>query len=214
MNRGLVALGIAVLVALSLVPLALIARARVSNSPLPRVHLVPDMDDQPKHKAQSANPMFADTRASRPPVAGTQARGELRADEALATGRAAGEWVSAFPLPLTEGLVLRGQERYGIYCAPCHGLSGYGDGPVSVRADRLQEGTWTPASSFHTELVQGRPVGHLYNSIVNGIRNMPAYGAQIPVEDRWAIVAFVRALQRSQHARPEDVPAELRGQLR
>jgi mono/diheme cytochrome c family protein len=213
-NRGLVILGIAVLVALSLVPLALIARARVSDSPLPRLHLVPDMDSQAKFKPQSANPMFADTRAARPAIAGTVARGGLDAGEAFATGRAGDEWVSAFPLALTEPLLRRGQERYGIYCAPCHGLSGYGDGPVSVRADRLQEGTWTPPSSFHSELVQGRPVGQLYNTIANGIRNMPAYGAQIPVEDRWAIVAYVRALQRSQHARLADVPAELRGQLR
>jgi cytochrome c5 len=158
--------------------------------------------------------MFADARASRPPVAGTVARGELRADPGLATGRAGEEWVSAFPMPLTEAFVRRGQERYGIYCAPCHGLSGYGDGPVSVRADRLQEGTWTPPSSLHAEPALSRPVGHLYNTIVNGVRNMPAYGAQVPVEDRWAIVAYVRALQRSQHAGVTDVPAELRGQLR
>lgn len=214
MNRGLVALGIGVLVALSFVPLALIARARVSNSPRPRLHLVPDMDSQPKFKPQAANPMFADTRAARPQVAGTVARGQWPRDEALHVGRVDGEWVSAFPVPLTEPLLRRGQERYGIYCAPCHGLSGYGDGPVSVRAERLQEGTWTPSSSFHTELVRGRPAGHLYNTIANGIRTMPAYGAQIPVDDRWAIVAYVRALQRSQHAPLADVPVELRGQLR
>jgi mono/diheme cytochrome c family protein len=213
-NRGLVALGIGVLVALSFVPLALIARARVSNSPRPRLHLVPDMDSQPKFKPQAANPMFADTRAARPQVAGTVARGQWPRDEALHVGRVDGEWVSAFPVPLTEPLLRRGQERYGIYCAPCHGLSGYGDGPVSVRAERLQEGTWTPSSSFHTELVRGRPAGHLYNTIANGIRTMPAYGAQIPVDDRWAIVAYVRALQRSQHAPLADVPVELRGQLR
>lgn len=214
MNRGLVVLGIAVLVALSLVPLALIARARVSNSPLPRLHLVPDMDSQAKFKPQAANPMFADTRAARPPVAGTVARGGLEAGGAFATGRTRDEWVSAFPMPLTEPLLRRGQERYGIHCAPCHGLSGYGDGPVSVRADRLQEGTWTPPTSMHAEPALSRPVGHLYNTIANGIRNMPAYGAQVPVEDRWAIVAYVRALQRSQHAAVADVPAELRGQLR
>ena len=214
MNRGLVVLGIGVLVALSLVPLALIARARVSSSPLPRLHLVPDMDNQPKFKPQAANPMFADGRAARPQVAGTVARGQLRSDTALHFGRVEGEWVAAFPVPLTEPMLRRGQERYGIYCAPCHGLAGYGDGPVSVRADRLREGTWTPPSSFHTELARSRPVGHLYNTIVNGIRTMPAYGAQIPVNDRWAIVAYLRALQRSQHAPLTDVPAELRGQLR
>jgi mono/diheme cytochrome c family protein len=213
-KRGLVTLAIAALVALSFVPLALIARARVSNSQLPRLHLVPDMDSQPKFKAQAANPMFADSRAARPQVAGTVARGQWPRDEALHVGRVDGEWVNAFPIPLTEPLLRRGQERYGIFCAPCHGLSGYGDGPVSVRADRLREGTWTPPSSLHTELVQSRPAGHLYNTITNGIRTMPAYGAQITVNDRWAIVAYLRALQRSQHAPLADVPAELRGQLR
>lgn len=85
---------------------------------------------------------------------------------------------------------------------------------VSQRADQLQEGTWTPPTSFHTDLVRARSEGHLYNTISNGIRNMPSYGSQIPVDDRWAIVAYVRALQRSQNATIDDVPADLRAQLR
>jgi mono/diheme cytochrome c family protein len=115
---------------------------------------------------------------------------------------------------VTSELMRRGRERYDVFCSPCHGLAGYGDGPVSKRAESLQEGTWTPPASFHTDLVRGRPAGHLYNSIANGIRNMPAYGAQIPVDDRWAIVAYIRALQRSQYSNVEDVPAELRASLR
>ena len=109
-------------------------------------------------------------------------------------------------MPATSSLLERGQERYEIFCAPCHGLAGYGDGMVAKTADGLQEGTWTPPSSFHTDLVRERPVGHLFNTVTHGIRNMPAHGPQIPVEDRWAVVAYVKALQRSQHATVDDVP--------
>lgn len=213
MPRFLIGLA-AVTTALALVPLALVLRARTATSAQPRVHVVPDMDDQPKFRAQATNPMFADGRAMRPPVAGTVARGELQADDAFERGRVAGEWVTAFPVAVSEQNIRRGQERYDVFCAPCHGLSGYGDGIVSRRADRLQEGTWTPPSSFHTDLVRGRPVGHLFNTITNGVRHMPPYAAQVPVGDRWAIVAYVRALQRSQHAGLPDVPPELRAQVR
>jgi mono/diheme cytochrome c family protein len=205
----------AIVTALALVPLAYFAKARTTTSERPRINIVPDMDNQPKLKAQKANPMFADGRAMRPPVAGTVARGELRDDTALHAGKdTAGVWVEAIPVPVTAQAMKRGKERYDVFCAPCHGLAGYGDGIVAKRADRLQEGTWTPPSSLHTDLVRSRPDGQLYNTIANGVRNMPAYGAQIPVADRWAIVAYVRALQRSQNARIADVPADMRPQLR
>lgn len=200
--------------AVSLVPFALIARSRATTSTRPRIQVLRDMGKQPKFKTQTGNPLFADGRAMRPPVPGTVARGELEEHSTLWSGRAGGDWVTAFPVPVTERLMQRGQERYDIFCAPCHGLAGYGDGPVSKRADALQEGTWTPPSSYHTALVRGRPVGHLFNTITYGIRNMPEYGSQIPVEDRWAIVLYVRALQRSQDAGVGDVPPELRRQLR
>ena len=112
------------------------------------------------------------------------------------------------------GLLQRGHERYDVYCSPCHGLAGFGDGMVAKRADELQEGTWTPPASFHTALVRERSVGQLFNTISNGVRNMPAYGPQIPIQDRWAIVAYVRALQRSQNATVDDVPPDIRAQLR
>ena len=118
------------------------------------------------------------------------------------------------PISVTMQLMERGRERFDVFCAPCHGLAGAGDGMVAKRAEELQEGTWTPPASFHSELVRGRTDGHLFNTITNGIRNMPAYAPQIPVEDRWAIVAYVRALQRSQGAPLEDVPADVRAQLR
>ncbi len=205
---------VAVLVALSWVPLAFIARARVATSPRPRLHLVFDMDAQPKLKPQTVNRLFADRRADRPPVPGTVAREEMLGNDAYRTGRKDGRWVTVLPVPLTMALVKRGQDRFDIYCSPCHGLDGAGDGIVARRAEKLQEGTWTPPASFHTDLVRGRPVGHLFNTITNGIRHMPAYGPQIPVADRWAIVAYIRALQLSRHATIEDVPAELRSRLR
>jgi mono/diheme cytochrome c family protein len=199
---------IALLLSISILPFVLIARAKVMRSDAPRIQVVPDMDNQPKFKAQQANPLFADGRAMRSPVPGTVARGELRDDEHYYRGIVGGEFASDFPVHLTPALLRRGRERYEIFCQPCHGFSGKGDGMVAQRADRLQEGTWTPPSSFHTDLVRSRPVGQIFNTITNGIRNMPPYGSQIPVRDRWAIVAYVRALQRSQHAALQDASPE------
>lgn len=213
MPRGLI-LALAIVAVLALIPFALIARARAVPSAEPRIHLIQDMGSQPKFKPQAANPMFADGRAMRPAIAGTVARGDLRADQAVFDGRLGDDWATTFPMPVTEAMMRRGQERYQVFCQPCHGAAGTGDGLVAKRADELQEGTWTPPASFHTATVQERPVGHLYNTIAHGIRNMPAYGAQIDVADRWAVVAYVRALQRSQNARMADVPPELRGKLK
>ena len=205
---------VVILVVASFIPIALIMRARVTTSEQPRIHIIPDMDNQPKYKAQSRNPLFADRRAMRPPVEGTVARGTTLGNSALASGKIGEEWVEAFPVPVDKALIQRGRARYDIYCSPCHGLAGAGDGMVAKRADELMEGTWTPPTSFHTDLIRQRPVGHIYNTISNGIRNMPAYGPQIPVEDRWAVVAYVRALQRSQNATVDDVPPDIRAQLR
>jgi mono/diheme cytochrome c family protein len=214
MPRWLISI-VVILVALSWIPLALAVRARVVKKTEPRVHIIQDMDNQPKVKAQSRLMLFADRRGMRPPVEGTVARGAAIGDPALTLGRTEGEtWIETNPVPVTMPLLERGQQRYEIYCSPCHGLSGYGDGMVAQRADQLQEGTWTPPTSFHTDLVRDRPAGHLFNTISNGIRNMPSYGSQIPVDDRWAIVAYVRALQRSQNATIDDVPADLQAQLR
>jgi len=214
MPRWLISI-VVILVALSWIPVALALRARTVKKTEPRIHIIQDMDNQPKVKAQSRMMLFADRRGMRPPVQGTVARGSVLDDPALELGRAADDsWVEESPVPVTMSLLERGRQRFDIYCSPCHGLSGYGDGFVSQRADQLQEGTWTPPTSFHTDLVRTRPDGHLFNTISNGIRNMPSYGSQIPVDDRWAIVAYVRALQRSQNATIDDVPADLQAQLR
>jgi mono/diheme cytochrome c family protein len=206
-------IGLVALSTLSLLPLACVARARVTRTPKPRVHLVRHMDQQISYKGQEASDVFADHRAARPPVEGTVARGELQADDHRERGIVNGSWATTLPLPVTEALVRRGRERFEIYCAPCHGLAGYGDGPVARRADALMEGTWVPPSSLHDPTVRGRADGHLYNTIKNGIRNMPPYGPQVAADDRWAIVAYVRALQRSQHATLRDVPPQERSRL-
>lgn len=203
-----------IMVVVSWVPLAMIMRARVTTSEVPRIHPIQDMDNQPRFKAQQRNRLFADRRAMRPPVEGAVARGSLAYGEEAATGRIGGEWIATAPLAVNSEVLARGRERYEIFCSVCHGLSGYGDGMVSKRAEELQEGTWTPPTSFHTELIRERPDGHLFNTISNGIRSMPAYGSQIEIGDRWAIVAYLRALQRSQNATIDDVPADLRTQLR
>lgn len=205
---------VVVIIVLSWVPLAVILRARNTMSSKPRIHIIQDMDNQQKFKTQARNRLFADRRAMRRPATGTVARGELNGDDAYYRGMVGEDWIETLPIPVTMQLMERGRERFDVFCAPCHGLAGAGDGMVAKRAEELQEGTWTPPASFHSELVRERTDGHLFNTITNGIRNMPAYAPQIPVEDRWAIVAYIRALQRSQGAPLEDVPADLRAQLR
>jgi hypothetical protein len=165
-----------------------------------------DMHDQPKYKPYRGSDFFGDGRSARPLPEGTVARGQLREDAHLFTGRVNGQPATTFPMPVTEAVLARGRERYGIYCTPCHGLAGYGDGMVIQRGFRR-------ASSFHVDRVRAEPVGYFYDAITNGFGAMPSYAAQIPVEDRWAIVAYVRALQLSQHATLQDVPPEKRGEL-
>lgn len=205
---------LAILMAASLIPLACIARARSVHSSRPRVHLINHMDAQSSYRDQEPNDLFADRRSQRPPVPGTVADGQLAADDHLYRGIAGGDWATTIPIPVTSRLMSRGRQRFDIFCAPCHGLAGGGDGMVARRAEALLEGTWVPPTSLHDATVLARPDGHLFSTITRGIRTMPSYGPQIPVEDRWAIVAYVRALQRSQAARPADVPAEQRPGLK
>jgi mono/diheme cytochrome c family protein len=123
-------------------------------------------------------------------------------------------WVSQFPVVIDMATMKRGQERYNIYCATCHGLAGDGDGLVTQRALELEQGTWVKPVSFHTPAVRDQPVGRLFHSITHGVRKMPPMGDIIPVHDRWAILLYLRALQRSRTGSPDDVPAELLPQLK
>jgi mono/diheme cytochrome c family protein len=200
----------------SWVPLVLFARGRVRPSGEPRIQLMQDMGNQPKFREQQTNQLFADGRADRPKVAGTVARGSLQEDDhyfrgyALAGGdKPQPKFIAGFPqqVKLTESFVRRGQERFNIYCSVCHGLDGYGNGPINQRADELQKNgtpgmSWVQPANLHDGGVRARPDGHIFNTISVGIRNMPGYAWQIPVEDRWAIVAYVRALQLSQQNQP------------
>jgi mono/diheme cytochrome c family protein len=207
--------GLVVVSVAALVPFALAAKARFSKSSSPRIHLIQDMDSQPKYKAQRENPFFADNRAQREPLVGTVAVGEARNDDHLYRGKIGGAWARTFPPSVrpTPQTMARGQERYGVYCAPCHGEAGEGNGMVSVRAEALAQGGWIPPTNVTQEHLRYQPVGELYNSITNGVRNMPAYGAQIGVQDRWAIVMYLRALQRSRAGTLQDVPENMRASL-
>jgi len=200
---------ILILLVLTLVPLALLSRARHSKSHKPRIHLISDMDNQPKFRTQSADPMFADGRAMRPVIEGTVAVGDLAADDHFYRGKVGTDWATTFPMPVTDMLMQRGRQRFDVFCSTCHGLSGYGDGLISVRANALAEkgnANWTPPTSLQSDTVRERPAGYIFNTITYGVRNMPAYGTQIPPGDRWAIVAYIRALERSQKASITDVP--------
>ncbi len=207
-----------VLVVVSWIPLVVIARARVSKSSKPPLHLFQDMDEQPRYETQNYSPIFADHRAMRLPITGTVARGDLKGRPELVLGYTLEgdepQFVSDFPeeIQLSRSLLERGRERFNIYCLPCHGADGSGGGAVSRRGVELK-GSWIPAANLHDETIRQRPVGHLYNTVVNGIRSMPPHGAQVNrIEDRWAIVAYVRALQLSQNAPVDLLPAELRQQ--
>lgn len=213
--RGLV-YALLILTAAATIPFAMAAYARESKMRHTRIHIIPDMDSQQKFKAQRENLFFADKRADRPQIEGTIAVGELRDDEHFYDGKVNGAFARTFPqqIAMDEKTMARGKQRFGIYCTPCHGQVGEGDGMVNARAAALQEGTWTPPSNITDERLRYMPVGELFNTVTHGIRNMPAYGPQIPTEDRWAIILYVRALQRSRAATMKDLSGEERASLR
>ena len=173
------------------------------------VHVVLNMDFQPRFDPQERNPFFADNRSMRMPVPGTVARGLLNEDVRFYEGRdESGGYVARLPLPTTRELLVRGGERYDIYCTPCHGRAGDGKGIVTTGGYG-----YTPAPTYHSDRLRQVSDGYLYDVIANGVRTMPAYGHQVPPADRWAITAYIRALQRSQYAREEDVPPSIRAEI-
>jgi mono/diheme cytochrome c family protein len=164
------------------------------------------MHDQPKYSAFEAAPMFADGSSARPPIPGTVARGDLRDDTVLYTGKEGEEAATVFPFPVDERVMTRGQERFNIYCAPCHGLTGEGDGMI------VQRGFSRPPSLVEPRLAE-MPPGHYFEVITNGFGAMPDHAAQIRPADRWAIAAYIRALQLAGSATLDDVPPAERGKL-
>lgn len=165
-----------------------------------------EMYDQPKYKPLARSDFFADHRASRPMVEGTVARGMLREDTRFYTGKNAAELLTALPVPVTRELLERGRERYNVFCSPCHDRTGSGEGMV------VRRGFKRPVS-FHEERLRNSPVGYFYDVMSNGFGAMSDYSAQVPPADRWAIVAYIRALQLSQRAVLDDVPASERARL-
>jgi mono/diheme cytochrome c family protein len=165
-----------------------------------------DMHDQPKYKPLRPSAFFADGRASRPLVEGTVARGHLDDDSGFLTGKAAGVYLTSLPVALSPELAQRGRERYDVYCSPCHDRTGSGNGMI------VQRGFKRPPS-LHEERLRQMPPGYFFEAVTQGFGVMPSYAAQIPPADRWAIVAYLGALQLSQYAALADVPPEQRGAL-
>lgn len=167
------------------------------------------MYNQPKYKKpymreSDRNPsgfdgIFANDMVARPRVVSTVSQSQVLADEHFYTGKVDGEYVTEFPYPIDRKIIRRGQDRFNIFCSPCHGRVGNGLGMVQRRG-------LTPPANYHTDRLRDAPVGYIFDVITNGYRNMYPYGPKIPPEDRWAIIAYVRALQLSQNATCDDVP--------
>ena len=166
-----------------------------------------DMHNQPKYIPLRESDFYTDHRSGRPLLEGTVARGDAQGDELLYTGKVNGELATVFPFPVTEAVMRRGQERFDIFCSPCHARTGDGDGMVVRRGFRAPP-------SFHIDRLRQAPPGHFFDVITNGFGAMPDYRQQVPVRDRWAIVAYIRALQASTAAGLGDVPADRRGEIK
>jgi mono/diheme cytochrome c family protein len=164
------------------------------------------MANQPRYDPLEPSDFFADGMSARPRIAGTVARGELKDNPFQQTGMIAGQEGDGFPFPVTEAVLNRGQERFNIYCSVCHGRVGDGDGMIPSRGFRRPP-------SFHTDTLRNARTGHFFDVMTNGFGSMPPYAVQVPVEDRWAIIAYIRALQLSQHATIIDLPADLRAKI-
>jgi mono/diheme cytochrome c family protein len=160
-----------------------------------------DMHDQPKYKPFRESEIFADKRSARPLVPGTVARGTLREDAAFYTGKVGNAFVTEIPVKVTAELLERGETQFQVFCSPCHGRTGRGDGMVVRRG-------FKKPSSYHVDRLRQVPIGYFYDVMTNGFGAMSDYAAQVPPPDRWAIAAYVRTLQYSQHAPAADVPED------
>jgi mono/diheme cytochrome c family protein len=165
-----------------------------------------DMHVQPKYLPYEPTSFFADGRSERQPVPGTVARGHLRLDELLYTGKENGAIADRFPFAITRADLERGRERFNIYCTPCHDYTGSGHGMIVTRG-------FPPPPSFHIDRLRGAPAGHFFDVITNGDGSMYSYATRVEPEDRWRIAAYIRALQLSQHATVQDAPRDERKKL-
>jgi len=164
------------------------------------------MHDAPRYEPLEATTFFANGSASRMLVANTVPRGLLREDTHLNEGKVDGRLATTFPMPVTADVMARGQERFNVFCSPCHGRTGSGNGMV------VQRGFRAPPS-YHEDRLRNAPVGYFFDVMTNGFGAMQDYASQVPVADRWAIAAYIRALQLSQRATLADVPANRRAEL-
>jgi cytochrome c553 len=164
------------------------------------------MHDAPRYEPLEASTFFSDGQASRLFVANTVPRGHLREDDHLYTGKVGGQLVNEFPMPVTTEVMERGQERFNVFCAPCHGRTGEGNGMI------VQRGFRQPPA-YHEERLREAPVGYFFDVMTNGFGAMQDYRSQLPAADRWAVAAYIRVLQLSQRATIDDVPADHRADL-
>jgi hypothetical protein len=218
--------------AFALIPFAIAAKARNSFSAEPHVHIFPDMDSQPKYLSDQPMDLFPDGRANRGEIPGTVSRGNLAGDDLFFRGlegeAGSQKWATGFPKAYPDGkefvvdmaLLNRGKDRYDIFCTPCHGYDGRGAGMVPERV-KMGGGLWQARNLVEAPDAKGNggvtvqmPNGQLYNTISNGFNTMMGYASQIPPADRWAIIAYIRVLQRAQNASQGDVPADLQGSIR
>ncbi len=165
-----------------------------------------DMHDAPRYEPLEASTFFASGGSARTLVENTVPRGFLREDELLYTGKLSGQFADMFPMPVTADVMARGRERYNVFCSPCHGQTGVGNGMI------VQRGFRQPPS-YHEQRLREAPAGYFFDVMTNGFGAMQDYSAQVPVADRWAIAAYIRALQLSQGAAVADVPADRRADL-
>lgn len=183
---------------LLLILTALLGACRGQPSEKPPIHTQYNMYWQDRFSAQQENPFFTDNRSMRMPVEGTVARGHLQTDRLFHEGlHPDGRFAEKIPVPMDRAFLMRGRQQYQVFCTPCHGSLGDGNGPVSDYG--------YIAASLHTTSAREMPDGEIYSAITHGVRTMNAYRHQIRPEDRWAIVAYVRALQLSQDAGEEDL---------
>ena len=168
-----------------------------------------DMWVQQKTAPLSQSDFFSDGQSARPLVPGTIPRGHLREDGVFYTGIENGKWVDKIPVPVTMDLLKRGRDRFDIYCSPCHGRLGDGKGMIALRGYQLKR----PVGNYHSERLMKMPVGHFYDVITNGYGAMYSYASRIEPQDRWAVVAYIRALQMSQHGSVSDLNDKEKAQL-
>jgi len=198
-----------IILALVVVTVVSVAGFRGSLSRRPPLEVFPDMKRQPKLRPQKPNAFFADQKSSRLPVPGTLARGVAFEDVPVNTGRITGttNFVETNPVPITAELLARGRERYTIYCSPCHSAAGDGNG-ITTKYGMLR------AANYHDPRLVRMPDGEIFNTITQGKGLMSSYASQVSGPDRWAIIAYIRVLERARLGNLDDVPAEIRPTLK